>query len=159
MLCPASQLESFIKEHCGGEVFFLTALGVVFDFRQLAYVEALVDFIERESIDEICVVHDVACPFIKSVLAKEKGYGTYAEGVLLDLLIDHFSDIMQNTITGEQKVKLARCNVERQVSEVFANELLRQVVREYNISLKGLLSAKAEGWLKPITLKLKEIHQ
>lgn len=145
LICPTSQSELFVRERYGSNSFFLTALGSVFDFGQIHYLEAVVDFIERESIRHIYIVHDTSCPFLDSILVKKKEYETHAEAVLLDLLIEHYFYVMEGDTLTEKKNALATLNVERQGREIWDNEFLRSAMSEYNINLRGIITSRAAG--------------
>lgn len=160
LICPDSQVEAFIKEQYGQEVFFLTALGAVFDFGQINYVEAVGDLLQRESIEEIFIVNEASCRFMNRMLAQEKGFGTKAEKVMLDLFIDNYTTIMAGTSLKEKQNRLAELNIQRQALEILSNELLLQQIGQSEIRLKGLLTAKAKGQVKEVNLNLqKPSHQ
>lgn len=143
-ICPFSQLEDFIREKYGDDVFFITALGAVFQFKDVNYTEVMRDFINRESITEIIIVNDTSCRFIKSVLEKEKGFGTFSEKVMINLLIDNYSVVMHNKPLIEQVQTLAELNIKRQVKEILSNELFLQTIIQENIRIKGLVTTKSE---------------
>ena len=159
LICPDSQIEPFIKEQYGQGVLFLTALGAVFNFQEINYVEAIRDLLQRESIEEIYIINDTSCRFIKSILEQEKGFGTKAEQVILDLLIDNYSNIMAGASLTEKKKKLAGFNIQRQALEIVSNELLLPCMAQSQISLKGLITTKAKGQLKEVNLGLQEAYK
>lgn len=156
LICPASQTESFIKEQYGQRVFFLTALGAVFNFREIKYVEALGNFLKREAIEEIFIVNDTSCPFIKNILEQEKGFDTKAEQIMLTILIDNYSTIMAGTSLADKKKRLAKLNVQRQALDILSNELLLSTITQSQIRLKGLITTKEKGQLEEVKLKLNE---
>ena len=84
-ICPFSQLEHFIREKYGDDVFFITTLDDVFQFEDANYAEVIRDFIKRENITDIFVVNDTSCRFIKSVLEKEKGFEIFSEEIMINL--------------------------------------------------------------------------
>lgn len=145
LLCPASQLESFIRMKYGPDTFFLTALAAVFSLKQWDHVEELTGFIERESIEEVVVVNDVSCRFLQSVLTKQKGFGTQAEQVLIDLLVDNYAHVMCNSSVAEQKFRLAELNIQRQIEELLSVDYLLQQVVLQKLRVKGLITSRAEG--------------
>lgn len=156
LICPFSQLEHFIRERYGDDVFFITALGDVFEFEDANYAEVIRDFIKRENITDIFVVNDTSCRFIKRVLEKEKGFETFSEEVMINLLIDNYSVVMQTNSLIEQKKTLAELNIMRQVKEILSNELFLQQIVQNKISIKGLITAKAENKLIELNFNLKE---
>ena len=155
-ICPFSQLEHFIREKYGDDVFFITALGAVFQFEDVNYVEVIRDFINRENITDIFIVNDTSCRFIKRVLEKEKGFGTFSEEAMINLLIDNYSVVMQTQSLIEQKKTLAELNIRRQVSEILSNELFLQTIIQENVRIKGHITTKAENKLIELNFNLKE---
>ncbi len=155
-ICSFSQLEHFIREKYGDDVFFITALGDVFEFEDANYAEVIRDFIKRENITDIFVVNDTSCRFIKRVLEKEKGFETFSEEVMINLLIDNYSVVMQTNSLIEQKKTLAELNIMRQVKEILSNELFLQPIIQNKISIKGLITTKAEDKLIELNINLKE---
>lgn len=159
LICPAAGLEPFIREKYGKDVLFLTALGGVFDFTKIDYLEAIAGFINREAITEIFVVNDTSCPFMESVLEKKEGYGTEAEQAFLHLLIDNYSHIMQKPTKTDKKKSLARLNVQQQALEILMNELFLQQIAGAEIALKGLVTSKKENKLMEVNVRLKEVYR
>ena len=155
-ICPFSQLEHFIREKYGDDVFFITALGAVFQFEDANYVKVIRDFINRENITDIFIVNDTSCRFIKSVLEKEKGFGTFSEEVMLNLLIDNYSVIMHNKSLIEQQKSLAELNVTQQAKEIMKSELFQQQIIQNKISIKGFIITKAENKLIELNFNRKE---
>lgn len=154
LICPNGQMEHFIKDRFGEDAFFLTALGGVFNFQEVAYAEALADFIERESIAEVFIVNDTSCRFIESVLEKKKGYDTAAEQIMLHLLIDNYYTVMEEGSLLDKKKSLAKLNVRQQAFEMLSNELLLTSIVRSKVRLKGLVTTKAAGKIKEINVEL-----
>lgn len=159
LICPASRTESFIKEQYGQRVFFLTALGAVFNFQEINYVEALEHFLKREAIEEIFIVNDTSCPFMKSILEQEKGFETKAEQIMLDLLIENYSTIMAGTSLNDKKKNLAKLNIQRQALDILSNELLLSTISQSQIRLKGLITTKEKGQLEEVKLNLNKAYK
>lgn len=154
LICPNSQLEHFLKDRFGEDAYFLTALGAVFNFNDVANAEAIADFIEREAISEIYIVNDTSCRFIESVLEKRKSARTAAEQVILNLLIDNYPTVMaQNSLLAKKRI-LGELNVGRQFFEIISNELLLQSIVRSKVRLKGLITTKRAGKVKETGIKL-----
>jgi carbonic anhydrase len=145
LICPTFQLEPFLKEKYGDNSFFLTALGAVFNLNEITYLESVADFLKREAIQEIFIVHDTSCPFLRSVLEKGKGFGTSAERVLIDLLVEHYALVMGKETLTDKKKTLAELNIRRQADEILSNELLVQQIIDADLSIKGLITSKEEN--------------
>lgn len=155
LVCPASQLESYIQQVHGQRVYFLTALGAVFDFGQVSYAEAVVDFIDRENIREIWVVNDARCRFVQAVLQQDKGSAAYTREALRDLFVDHYAELTEQELFEDRCISLARLNVVRQVQEIYEHALLAAAISRRNIGLRGLVCMKEKGWNKEIQVRMK----
>ena len=144
LICPNSQLEHFLG--CKYKnAYFLTALAAVFKLKEPTYVKELIDFTERESVKEVIVVNNVACRFIESVLLKQKGHGTYAEEVLVDLLIDNYAAVMGSGSAEAQKMRLAELNVQRQMEQFLSIDYFLQQVVLQRMKVKGLVTSRTMG--------------
>jgi carbonic anhydrase len=152
-ICPASKVEHFIQEKYGENSFFITGLGAVFKLKELAYVEELISFIESEAIEELIVVNDTSCCFIHNVLTRQKGYGTHAEQVLLNLLLDHYAYVTGCTSVAEQKARLAALNVQRQIDELLGHYYFLQQVVLQKLVVKGLVTSRAAGKARAVNLR------
>jgi carbonic anhydrase len=156
LICPDARVEHFLRTKFGGESIFLTALGAVFNFRAIQYIEDLSDYLHRERIEEIFIVNDLSCRFIDRILRKERNFGTYTEEVLQDLLIDHYHAIMQQPTLKDQHERLAAYNIDRQAREILSNELLQQQIVASDILIKGLITNQKENRLTEIHLDIHE---
>ena len=159
LICPGSQLEAFIKEEYGPNAYFLTALGTVFNFQEIKYVEALGDLLQREAIEEIFIVVDTSCRFMNSILQQQKGFGTKAEQALLDLFIDNYSTIMAGASELDRKKNLAKLNIQRQALDILSHEMLLSAITHPQISLKGLITTKGKGKLEEVELNVEAIYK
>lgn len=150
LLCPASQVEHFlIKKY--KDAYFLTALAAVFRLKEYDGLEKFLSFIRKEGVQEVIVVNDTSCPFIKSVISRQKGFGTYAEQVLVDLLIDHYHSVMRGTSEEEQCYRLAELNVQRQMEELLEVDAFLQQVVLQKIRVRGLVTSKADNRLTAVS--------
>jgi carbonic anhydrase len=156
LICPTTQAETFIMSEFGEMTYFLTSLGGVFNFNQIEFIEAVTRIIQNEDIREIVIVHDTSCHFIKSIFAKEKGHGTYAEKVLVDLLIDNYSSIMQQEAERGKRRKLAELNVQRQAEELISSQLIQQFLFTQELEIKGLVTTKNENLIEEVALNIHE---
>jgi len=139
LVCPECNLEYFIRKKYGDDVYFLTALGAVFNFSEVKYTESVMDFITKESITDIFLVNDTSCRFIKSILEREDGFDTFCENIIRDILIDNFSAIMHGKSLIEKKKHLAELNVKQQIKEIMTNELILQRIIQQNVRITGLV--------------------
>lgn len=153
LICPASKVEHFIREQYGESAFFMTALAAVFHLNEQAYLDELIKIIEKEAIEELVVVNDTSCCFIQSVLTRQKGFGTQAEQVLVDLLLDHYTHIMGTTSVAEQKNRLAELNVQRQLEELLRIDYFQQRVVLQKLVVTGLVTSRAAGKARTVNIQ------
>ncbi|WP_394772082.1 hypothetical protein [Mucilaginibacter sp.] len=139
LVCPECNVEYFIRKKYGDDVYFLTALGAVFNFSEVKYIESIMDFITRESITDIYVANDISCRFIKSIVEREDGFETSCENIIRDILIDNYSAIMHGKSLIEKKKHLAELNVNQQIKEIKMNELFLQRIIQQNVRITGLV--------------------
>ncbi|WP_276499018.1 hypothetical protein [Pontibacter litorisediminis] len=151
LICPSSHLEHFLGMRYKN-AYFLTALAAVFRLREGGYAEELIGFLERESVEEVIVVNDVACPFIESVLLKQQGYGTYAEEVLVDLLVDNYAEVISCGAVEAQKARLAALNVQRQMRQLLGIGYFQQQVVLQKMKVGGLVTSRAAGKVTEVKL-------
>ena len=71
LVCPFSCMENFISNKYGDDVFFITAMGTIFQYDETEYLETIKQFIDRENITEIFVVSDTSCRFINNALKND----------------------------------------------------------------------------------------
>jgi carbonic anhydrase len=149
LLCPASHVEHFLIRKYK-DAYFLTALAAVFRLKEYDGMEKLLAFIQKEGVQEVIVVNDISCLFIKSVISRHKGFGTHAEQVLVDLLIDNYHSVMRSASEEEQCYRLAELNVQRQIEELLEIDCFLQQVVLQKIKVKGLVTSKAENRLAAV---------
>jgi hypothetical protein len=95
-------MENFIRNKYGDDVFFITAMGTVFQLQETQYLKTIKDFIDRKEIIEIFIVSDTSCRFINNALRKELGYGSYSETVIQKLLKENYAFVMNEKKIEEQ---------------------------------------------------------
>ncbi len=160
LICPDAHLELFIRKRYGTDVFFLTALGGVFNFEEQSYLEAVLGLIEREGIGEIIFVNDTSCRFINSVLEADPRLATSAEYALLDLLIRHYYYVMRGTAPLERERRLAALNIQHQAEELLSTAFFQQPGLQDKVAIKGLISTKALGKTLEIPITpTKQMHE
>ncbi|MBD3628042.1 hypothetical protein [Cyclobacterium sp.] len=139
LVCPVNQLEAFIQNKFGTHHFFLTALGTVFRFEEVRYVEKVTDFLMQDSIDRITLVHDLNCPFKNRIINHEKGLHSYAEEYLFEMYIDHYYRINQFQSREEKARELSMIHSENLIHTISNHPLLEKPLRQKGIALDSLL--------------------
>jgi carbonic anhydrase len=144
LVCPFNHSESLVRSLFHEEAYFLTAPGCVFNCHEINYASAIAAFLTNHSIDHIKVVQRVECRFIRNAITFKPESGMNAEKVLAGLVQKHYSDIMTPKSVETRKERLARRNLERQMKELFDNEVLQKAIVKNQIRISGLLFTKNE---------------
>lgn len=145
LVCPFSSMENFIRQNYGDDVFYITAMAGIFQCNEKEWIEEIKYFISSENINEIFIVSDISCRFINAALNKEKTNGYYSERVIQKLVEDNYDLIMENKAIHEQQIKLAELIVKHQATELKNPNCLQQQIIQSNISIKELITSKAEN--------------
>lgn len=142
LVCPFSQMENFIKAKFGEDVFFLAAMGGVFDFNDKKYLQAVKNFIVRENIEEIIFVSETSCRFINNALRHGLHCGSNSENVIRKLLVDEKAAGLNRKSVTEQQKRLAELIVEHQAGELMKSEIFRLLIVKNRILVKGLITTR-----------------
>lgn len=139
LVCPAGQSEHKIRYKYEGNLYFLTALGGVFNMSDSNYALSVIETIQRESIKEIYVVSDTACMFINSIINNKYIFPTKAEKQLADLFKSnqYIFDNSENLL--EKAALLSELNIKQEIYKFWSNHLLKEELIKNNISLNGIL--------------------
>ena len=142
LVCPFSLMEKFITTKYGKDVFFLTAMGAVFNFQDKKYLRAVKNFIVREKIEEITIVIDTSCRFINNALSNGLYYGSKSENTIRKLLKDQDATELNRKTVGEQQSRLAGLIISYQAHEMMKQETFQDIIIDNKISVKGLITTK-----------------
>jgi carbonic anhydrase len=135
-------MENFIQEKYGPDVFFITAMGTIFKFKEEEYLETIKQFIDRENITEIFVVSDTSCRLLNSAIENDMKYGLDSEMVIQKLLKDNYSLVMNEKEIDQQRMKLAELIVNYQASELKKVECFQQQIIQNKIIIKELVTSR-----------------
>jgi len=139
LVCPTHQLEAYIQSKFGTHHLFLTALGSVFRFEEVRFVEKVADFLMQDAIDRITIVHDLNCPFKNKIINHEKGLHSYAEEYLFEIYIDHYYRINQFESRKEKAREMALIHSENLTHTLYHHPLLEKPIRQKGIAINSLL--------------------
>ncbi|WP_162343090.1 hypothetical protein [Cyclobacterium salsum] len=139
LVCPLGLSEHFIQRKYGIHHFFLTALGSVFRFDELPFIEKLADFLSCEPVDQLTIVHDLNCPLKSNVINHSKTLTTFSEKQLFDLYIDHYYQINRFESEKEKVRQLALIHIEDLSYQIAHHPLFQGLIREGGIHITGLL--------------------
>jgi len=157
LICPDCYIEQPIRNEFGDNCFFLTALGTVFDLTSFEYLEEINQFIVRENIQQIYLVNDSSCTFIKNAVEGDVKFDTKAEKVLLD--IKSSSSEIKNLSTDEQKCsKIAELNLKRLAYELTESAFIGQKIDDNAIELKGVLYDRASKQFSELSFDFKSVE-
>ncbi|MCA0232877.1 MAG: hypothetical protein LCH91_20590 [Bacteroidetes bacterium] len=138
LVCPFCQMEGFIRRHFG-DVFFLTSPASVFDFEDDAYLKEVKKTIHRENIQDIYLVGDISCRFVKNALiSRELGY-LWCEEFIRDLRSE--TDI---------PISLTEKLLRKQLYELSAERIFGSELEKGKLRLHGLMTSKAENLITPV---------
>lgn len=144
LVCPFSNMETFIRRKFNQDVYFLTAMAGHAPFYDLKYTEAVLEVMKRENITELILINDTSCRFMHAILTGGQLHGTPAEEKLQQLFAEHFEEIMQQPTLSAQLKAFATLNIRKQLQEMFNNAYLRAFVQKNRLEIKGLITNKAE---------------
>jgi carbonic anhydrase len=137
-ICPDCHLESTLVQKYGQDIYFLTALGSVFDLSDTSFIHDLDSLVERELISEIVIINDSCCTFLTNTVLPKAGYSTKVEEVLKKLF-HHNADRFEYLKTDKKLELLAKLNTYRQLYEFFDVPLLGKKIEKGLINVRGLV--------------------
>lgn len=153
LICPDCHIEQSIRQKFGNDSYFLTALGTVFDMSEFEYAEEVNQFVNNEEISEIVIVNDIQCTFISNTVKKDKNHETKAEKVLERLLKNNSSDFNSLGIM-EQKRKLAKLNIYRQVHQLLDVTFIGNKINDGIIDISGLIYNREDATFEKLMIEL-----
>jgi carbonic anhydrase len=157
LVCPFSNMETFIRRKFKQDVYFLTAMAGHVPFHELKFTEAVVEIIKREKITELYLVNDISCRFMRAVLEGEPLHDTPAEKKLEQLFVNHYDELMQQPTLSARLKAFAALNIRVQLQEMGNNAYWSAFVKEYRLEIKGLITTKAEEELVEIQQNVYEL--
>jgi carbonic anhydrase len=152
LICPDCHLENEIKRHFEGNLFFLTALGSVFNTSELSYASCINEFLVNENIYEIIIVNDCSCSFIQTVLNNGKGFDTAAEEVLKVLHLACHIEICAERKLSRKAFKLAELNIKQQAQSLKETAYIGNKIENRVIGLKGVIYEREKNIFAEINL-------
>ena len=140
LICPFSQMETFLRNHYGGEIYFATAMGSLFKFDDKDYFNYFKHFIQRSNITEINLVVDTSCRFLNNVLTQEQDYNTNTEKELLSVFLKNYEDIVEHTAINKKQQFLAELIIKYQTDKLLNISFFESLIRQNLITLRGLIT-------------------
>jgi carbonic anhydrase len=153
LICPDCHLENIIKKHFEGELFFLTALGSVFNTSSAEYAAGITRFLAKENVREIIIVNDSSCRFIHSVLNNNEGYKTKAEEVLEVIHSNCQIEILKEKKSGRSASKLAELNILQQADSLKETIFIGKKISKKNIVLRGMIYERGRNVFTEVAIQ------
>jgi len=153
LICPDCHIEKIIRQKFGNDVYFLTALGSVFDISEFEYAEEVNRFINNEIILEIVIVNDIHCTFICNTVQRDKNYNTQAEKELTKLQ-ENNKPKFELLDLDKRKELLAELNIYRQAYELLEVAFIGNKIKDGLLKLSGLIYNRENLTFKKIELEL-----
>ncbi|MFA0964089.1 hypothetical protein AB9P05_19935 [Roseivirga sp. BDSF3-8] len=150
-ICPECFIENTIRENFDGEHFFLTSLGLVVDKPSPDYANVLNKMCERENIEEICLIQDSQCTFIKESIRAKHAYKCSENIFLHELFQDNLHRFSSKMDIHTIRETLAMVNIEHQMGVLADAPVLADKIRSGEISLKGFVLNSHTNELKEIS--------
>ncbi len=150
--CPFSQMESYLQDKFGRDIYFITFPGSLAEWRQNQFSVALREFIERHLIREIYLVTDTGCAFIDRVITGAKFSGLFSEKIMRSIYEKNFATDFENTELPTRQFKLAELTIRTQTQELMRWNVLGAQIVESKIELKGLVTTKRKNLLTEIKI-------
>ena len=152
VVCPFSSIESFLRQHYGDDLFFVSATAGMLQYEDVDYLKEVIWLLESQSVSELFVVNDLSCPFINKVLHHSKSINHAVEKVLQKLYADHKAILTHQPSLREKQEMLAMLNVIQQVNQFIVPVLIPGLPHQ-NIKVNALVTDKNNFNIKTIQLK------
>ncbi|MDQ3142743.1 MAG: hypothetical protein M3Q56_10915 [Bacteroidota bacterium] len=141
IICPFCQLEKYLRNKYGEELYFLTSTAAVFNFND-DEVSAIKDFLIRENVKDIYLVNDVSCNFIEEAITNKKEFGLHCEKELRMLVQNSISLIESQGSLEAKKEFLAENNVLKQLEYLKTEKIFKQEIEDLGIKIHGIITDK-----------------
>jgi len=153
LVCPFSDVENFLRNEYGENIFFITSIAAIFEFKDPGYLSMVKHLITEEGIDEIIIVNDTSCRFIRAALNNESGFGTHYETIIRQLIDQNMPTI--NTISefDDKVIKLEELNIKRQAEVMRNNHLFGNEIINRTIHIGGLITNKTKNHIINIDIQ------
>lgn len=147
IVCPFAGMENFIRERHGYSIYFMTVLGSVFRSGDFDFMQSICDFIKHKQIQDLYLVNDADCRFIKTILLRQNRIGINAEKEIEEIYIDNYSKVMQSDKLDDQKIMLAKLNLNRQMKLLANNQIFLSQLQNMKPKIHGLVAIKDRNQL------------
>lgn len=155
LICPFSSVEPFIRSKYGNENYFLTAPAGYFKFEEEPYLQEVRNFIARNNPDNIYIVHDTSCRFLRAVVSEqeEQPEVTVCKPIL-EVFQRNRHAIMEASDTEAKVEKLAEYSMVQQTTHWVQSQVLGREIKRHGIQIKGLITNRQEQACKEVEINL-----
>lgn len=150
IVCPFANLEYSLKQQFGTDSLFLSVPAGLVHASDNIFLNNLREMVAVNTINEICVVNEVANPIITSMISNEfKRDITYLNPVA-DLKEEYWLEKFAGLSKYQQALKMAELIVEQSM------ELIRTVFNKthsstiQSVTIKGIVISKEAGFIKEL---------
>lgn len=152
IVCPFSQMETFITHEICSDAYFLTGMAGRLCLDDDENTGIIRFFIEKENIRGLFVVNDLNCRFINEVLTNSAKHAVPATDTLKKLFSD-FREVFPSEKPLERKKHLlAKLNINDHIRELRSNKVLKTLFLNDNVKIRGLITDKMSNYSEAVKL-------
>jgi hypothetical protein len=155
IICPFSNIESFLRKEYGNDILFMTYSGSMIQYADFDFLNHVKDIILQEKIKQIFFVNDINCKFIEDAIMKKRAQSQVST-LLEEYYIHYYFSLFQNTSKPRQKYNLAKINLFYQIQEFSNSYHFKEIIASKKIELHGIITDKIKNLKKQIKNKVYE---
>lgn len=150
IICPFSQIENYIRENIDSDAYFITGLAGRLSFSDELNTQIILYFIQKENINEICIVNDINCRFMEEALENKNIQLNSASNIYKKLFSD-FKEVFPKLRTrDERRLLLAKLNITDHFREIKSNNLIGPLFKRNRIKLRGMVTNRLINYSESI---------
>ncbi|CAN5593965.1 hypothetical protein BH11BAC2_BH11BAC2_15460 [soil metagenome] len=144
--CPFCQLNHFLEERFGTEIYFLSSTAMVLNYNE-SEITSIKDFLRQKNIKNVYLVTDISCNFLEEALTYKKEFGLNCEKELRLLAQKLDSTYERNVPLEIKKGRLAEHNIIQQLGYLNNEKILKSEIDMLGINVQGLITDKVSTLL------------
>ena len=146
LVCPFSCMEIYIRQKFGDNVFFISAMAAVLRFDR-DDISAIKQFIEREKIQKILIAGDTSCRFINGVLKNEKGFESYGESLIKNIVLENKDTLSKACSELEKQKIITKSLIVNQLQEICSPDYFLSEILHNGLRIGGIITTKSRNEL------------
>jgi carbonic anhydrase len=119
-------------------------MAAVFHFHK-DEIEEIKYFISREKIRDIIIAADTSCRFINGALKHEKQFGSHAETLIENIMLENKNALSNAYSEMEKQRIIAKEIISIQAQEICSPDLLLSEILKNKIIVKGIITTKSNN--------------